>query len=205
MSMFETVVALVALLLIPPIVVVLYVARTVRRTPRTGSLLDVEVHPAEPARGIALRFVLRASPDHERVRVQSITVDGSLAHALGLSPPEGFFEPSNPTQAAPDDTPDLDEVGQSLDGRAFAEQEIEALLDEQTVRQRAAWLALRAQDDQVTWLGALDVGRRGVELRIPGRSDPAARGPVAFEVRVDLGVSELHSGVLVVWPDDLHH
>ncbi len=203
--MLETVLALVALLLIPPIVVVLYVARTVRRTPRTGTLLDVEVHPAEPARGTALRFVLRAPADHERVRVQSITVDGSLARDLDLSPPEGFFEPAATDDTPSDDDPDLDEVGQSLDGRAFAEEEIEALLDRHTFRQRAAWQALCAQDDQVTWLGALDVDRRGMELRIPGRSDPTARGPVAFEVRVDLGVSELHSGVLVTWPDDLHH
>ena len=91
MSTLSIVLVLVLLLLVVPVVVLLYVTRVVRRpdADRPG-VLEVEVHPALPTSGIALRFVLRVPRGLDRVRVLSIAVDATLAETMALRPPPGF-------------------------------------------------------------------------------------------------------------------
>ena len=167
MSKLEIVLFLLLLLAIPPIVVVLYVMRTVRRAQPSVHALDVEVHPSEPTRGAALRFVLRARTADRPVRVRAIVVDGALQRDMQLRPPSGFVEA--PATDAP------------------FEPDVEAL-----------------PLDRVTWVGDLDVTRRGTEVRVPGRAEPRARGRVAFWLETDEGTGRTVEGPAVHWPEDLH-
>ena len=169
MSKLEIVLFLLLLLAIPPIVVVMYVLRTVRRAEPRIHALAVEVHPSEPTRGAALRFVLRARESGEPVVVRAIVIDGALQRAMDLRPPSGFTETPPDATAAP------------------FEPDVEA-----------------PPLDRVTWTGALEVTRGGVEVRVPGRSDPRARGRIAFWVDTGDGTGGTVEGPAVHWPEDLH-
>lgn len=167
MSKLEIVLFLLLLLAIPPIVVVLYVMRTVRRAEPLVHALAVEVHPSEPTRGAALRFVLRARDSDRVVRVRAIVVDGALGRDMELRPPSGF------TEAVATDAP--------------FEPDTEAI-----------------PLDRVTWTGDLEVRRGGVEVRVPGRAEPRARGRVAFWIETEDGTGSIVEGPAVHWPEDLH-